>query len=64
MALTKPWRSLTRDPGPFTADPTKIPQWTIFYETLIHDFDLLNFFNPGARATSVFDRYSDRKSVV
>ena len=49
-------RSLTRDPGPFTADPTKIPQWTIFYETLIHDFDLLNFFNPGARATSVFAR--------
>ncbi len=49
-------RSLTRDPGPFGADPRKIPLWTIFYETLIHDFDLLNFFNPGARATSVFAR--------
>ena len=24
-------RSLTRDPGPFTADPTKITQLTIFY---------------------------------
>ena len=30
-------RSLTRDPGPFTADPTRIPQWTIFFETLIHE---------------------------
>ncbi|MDO5092375.1 MAG: Gfo/Idh/MocA family oxidoreductase [Propionibacteriaceae bacterium] len=49
-------RSVTRDPGPFSADPTRVPQWTIFYETLIHDFDLLNFFNPGARAVNVFAR--------
>ncbi len=49
-------RSVTRDPGPFKADPTKVPAWTIFYETLIHDFDLLNFFNPGATATSVYAR--------
>ncbi len=49
-------RSLTRDPGPFTGDPAKVPLWTIFYETLIHDFDLLNYFNPGARAISVFAR--------
>ena len=41
-------RSLTRDPGPFTADPARIPQWTIFLETLIHDFDTLCFLNPGA----------------
>ncbi len=25
-------RSLTRDPGPFGADPARIPPWTIFYE--------------------------------
>ena len=43
-------RSLTRDPGPFTADPARIPQWTIFLETLIHDFDTLCFLNPGAPA--------------
>ncbi|MBV9922459.1 MAG: Gfo/Idh/MocA family oxidoreductase [Pseudonocardia sp.] len=46
-------RSLTRDPGPFTADPARIPQWTIFLETLIHDFDALCFLNPGARPVSV-----------
>jgi myo-inositol 2-dehydrogenase / D-chiro-inositol 1-dehydrogenase len=46
-------RSLTRDPGPFTADPTRIPQWTIFFETLIHDFDTLCWLNPGARPVSV-----------
>src|SRR6185503_7327028 len=39
-------RSLTRDPGPFTADPARIPQWTIFFETLIHDFDTLSFLIP------------------
>ena len=46
-------RSLTRDPGPFTADPALIPQWTIFFETLIHDFDTLCFLNPGAQPVSV-----------
>ena len=46
-------RSLTRDPGPFTADPARIPLWTIFFETLIHDFDTLCFLNPGATPTSV-----------
>jgi myo-inositol 2-dehydrogenase/D-chiro-inositol 1-dehydrogenase len=46
-------RSLTRDPGPFTADPARIPQWTIFFETLIHDFDTLCFLNPGARPIAV-----------
>ena len=51
-------RSLTRDPGPFTADPARIPAWTIFLETLIHDFDLLCWLNPGAapvRAHAVAD---------
>jgi myo-inositol 2-dehydrogenase/D-chiro-inositol 1-dehydrogenase len=46
-------RSVTRDPGPFTADPARIPQWTIFFETLIHDFDTLCFLNPGARPVQV-----------
>ena len=47
-------RSLTRDPGPFRADPAKIPQWTIFYETLIHDFDTLLWLNSGAKPVEVF----------
>ncbi|CUX13872.1 Gfo/Idh/MocA family oxidoreductase [Agrobacterium genomosp. 13] len=47
-------RSLTRDPGPFGADPDKIPLWTIFYETLIHDFDTLLWLNPGAKPVEVF----------
>lgn len=47
-------RSLTRDPGPFKADPAKIPQWTIFYETLIHDFDTILWLNQGSRPVEVF----------
>ncbi|MDD7973604.1 Gfo/Idh/MocA family oxidoreductase [Roseinatronobacter alkalisoli] len=47
-------RSLTRDPGPFCADPAKIPQWTIFYETLIHDFDTLNWLNNGSKPVEVY----------
>ncbi|MFK0208258.1 Gfo/Idh/MocA family oxidoreductase [Agrobacterium sp. NPDC090283] len=47
-------RSLTRDPGPFGADPHRIPLWTIFYETLIHDFDTLLWLNPGAKPVEVF----------
>ncbi|WP_290871025.1 Gfo/Idh/MocA family oxidoreductase [Aquabacterium sp.] len=47
-------RSLTRDPGPWGGDPAKVPQWTIFYETLIHDFDTLLWLNPGARPVEVF----------
>ncbi|NQX10412.1 Gfo/Idh/MocA family oxidoreductase [Microbacteriaceae bacterium VKM Ac-2855] len=31
-------RSLTRDPG--LANPERVKPWTIFYETLIHDFDI------------------------
>lgn len=43
-------RSLTRDPGTTAgiADPGRIPPGTIFLETLIHDFDTLNWLNPGA----------------
>lgn len=47
-------RSLTRDPGPFKADPARIPTWTIFYETLIHDFDTLLWLNSGARPVEVY----------
>lgn len=47
-------RSLTRDPGPFGVDPDKIPLWTIFYETLIHDFDTLLWLNSGAEPVEVF----------
>ena len=39
-------RSLTRDPG--LADPAGVPPWTIFLQTLIHDFDTLLWLNPGA----------------
>ncbi|TDC91509.1 dehydrogenase [Saccharopolyspora aridisoli] len=46
-------RSVTRDPGPFSADPGQIPPGTIFLETLIHDFDALCFLNPGARPLRV-----------
>ena len=46
-------RSLTRDPGPFSGDPTRIPQWTIFFETLIHDFDTLCWLNPQAKPVRV-----------
>ncbi|PEE73337.1 dehydrogenase [Priestia megaterium] len=45
-------RSLTRDPG--LGDPTPIPEWTIFLETLIHDFDTLLYLNPGAEPIEVY----------
>ncbi|SCK22795.1 Gfo/Idh/MocA family oxidoreductase [Vogesella sp. LIG4] len=47
-------RSLTRDPGPFGGDPARIPPWTIFFETLIHDFDTLLWLNAGARPLEVY----------
>src|SRR5215216_328707 len=45
-------RSLTRDPE--LADPLIIKPWTIFLETLIHDFDTLLWLNLGARAVKVY----------
>lgn len=45
-------RSLTRDPG--LADPSRVPPWTVFLLTLIHDFDTLLWLNPGAEAVEVF----------
>lgn len=44
-------RSVTRDPG--LADPGAVPPWTIFTQTLIHDFDMLLWFNPGSRPVEV-----------
>lgn len=46
-------RSLTRDPGDGPTDPYAVPRWTVFTQTLIHDFDTLNWLNPGARAVDV-----------
>ncbi|MFI7498059.1 Gfo/Idh/MocA family oxidoreductase [Streptomyces sp. NPDC049687] len=45
-------RSLTRDPK--LHDPSRIPPWTIFLETLIHDFDALRYLNPGSEPVEVF----------
>ncbi len=45
-------RSLTRDPG--IPDPGAVRPWTIFLETLTHDFDTLNWFNSGACPVEVF----------
>jgi myo-inositol 2-dehydrogenase/D-chiro-inositol 1-dehydrogenase len=44
-------RSVTRDPG--LANPGAVPPWTIFTQTLIHDFDLLNWMNSDAPAVEV-----------
>ncbi|MGN6403013.1 Gfo/Idh/MocA family oxidoreductase [Sinomonas sp.] len=46
--------SLTRDPGTGRIpNAGRVPQGTIFLETLIHDFDALNWFNSGAEPVSV-----------
>lgn len=47
-------RSLTRDPGIAADVAARVKPWTIFNETLIHDFDTLCWLNPGARVTQVF----------
>ncbi|MGZ4612598.1 MAG: Gfo/Idh/MocA family oxidoreductase [Kineosporiaceae bacterium] len=45
-------RSLTRDPG--LANPAAVPPWTIFTQTLIHDFDTLGWFAAPARPVEVY----------
>jgi myo-inositol 2-dehydrogenase / D-chiro-inositol 1-dehydrogenase len=45
-------RSLTRDPG--LANPAGVPPWTIFLQTLIHDFDTLLWLNPGAEPIELY----------
>jgi myo-inositol 2-dehydrogenase/D-chiro-inositol 1-dehydrogenase len=47
-------RSLTRDPGISEDTASRVRPWTIFNETLIHDFDTLCWLNPGARVTNVY----------
>ncbi|GAB3522920.1 Gfo/Idh/MocA family oxidoreductase [Arthrobacter monumenti] len=50
------FRSLTRDPGSAAGipNPERIAPGTIFLETLIHDFDTLNWLNPGAVPVRVY----------
>jgi myo-inositol 2-dehydrogenase / D-chiro-inositol 1-dehydrogenase len=45
-------RSVTRDPG--LTDPSGVPPWTVFTQTLIHDFDTLLWLNPGAEPVTVY----------
>lgn len=45
-------KSNTRDPELQGAESK--PQWTIFLETLIHDFDALRYLNPGAQPVEVY----------
>ncbi|WP_102142408.1 Gfo/Idh/MocA family oxidoreductase [Mycobacterium hubeiense] len=47
-------RSLTRDPGITAEVAARLKPWTIFNETLIHDFDTLCWLNPGARVTQAY----------
>lgn len=47
-------RSLTRDPGISAEVAARVKPWTIFNETLIHDFDTLCWLNPGAQVTEVY----------
>ena len=47
-------RSLTRDPGISAEVAARVKPWTIFNETLIHDFDTLCWLNPGTRVTQVY----------
>ncbi|WBQ03841.1 Gfo/Idh/MocA family oxidoreductase [Kribbella sp. CA-293567] len=51
-------RSVTRDPGRPGGMPhaAGIKPWTIFRETLIHDFDTLLWLNPGAEPVEVYTR--------
>ncbi|MFC5679373.1 Gfo/Idh/MocA family oxidoreductase [Aeromicrobium endophyticum] len=53
LGTVRQLRSLTRDPGRGPSDPDVVPPWTIFTQTLIHDFDTLNWLNPGAQAVDV-----------
>jgi myo-inositol 2-dehydrogenase/D-chiro-inositol 1-dehydrogenase len=51
-------RSITRDPGwpAGLSNAAGVRPWTIFRETLIHDFDTLLWLNPGARPVEVYTR--------
>ncbi len=45
-------RSVTRDPG--LVNPAGVAPWAIFTQTLIHDFDMLLWLNPGAMPVEVY----------
>jgi myo-inositol 2-dehydrogenase/D-chiro-inositol 1-dehydrogenase len=51
-------RSITRDPGwpAGLANAAGVRPWTIFRETLIHDFDMLLWLNPGAEPVEVYTK--------
>jgi myo-inositol 2-dehydrogenase/D-chiro-inositol 1-dehydrogenase len=51
-------RSVTRDPGwpAGLSNAAGVRPWTIFRETLIHDFDTLLWLNPGAKPIEVYTR--------
>jgi myo-inositol 2-dehydrogenase/D-chiro-inositol 1-dehydrogenase len=51
-------RSITRDPGwpAGLANAAGVRPWTIFRETLIHDFDILLWLNPGAEPVEVYTK--------
>ncbi|MEV6285969.1 Gfo/Idh/MocA family oxidoreductase [Kribbella sp. NPDC051770] len=51
-------RSITRDPGwpAGLQHAAGVRPWTIFRETLIHDFDTLLWLNPGAEVVEVYTR--------
>jgi myo-inositol 2-dehydrogenase/D-chiro-inositol 1-dehydrogenase len=55
-------RSLTRDPG--LSNPGGVPPWTIFRETLIHDFDALLWFAGAARQTEPVEVYAVADALV
>lgn len=46
--------SVTRDPGPFAGDPSRIAPGTVFRETLIHDFDTIGWLLGDARPVTVY----------
>lgn len=48
------FHSVTRDPGPFAGDPSRISPATVFTETLIHDFDTIGWFMGDARPVTVY----------
>jgi myo-inositol 2-dehydrogenase / D-chiro-inositol 1-dehydrogenase len=51
-------RSITRDPGwpGGFSNAANVKPWTIFRETLIHDFDTLLWLNPGAEPIEVYTK--------
>jgi myo-inositol 2-dehydrogenase/D-chiro-inositol 1-dehydrogenase len=55
-------RSLTRDPG--LANPGGVPPWTIFRETLIHDFDALLWFAAAASEVKPVEVYAAADALV